>query len=180
MEMISAHLLNNNIFSWARPACGLRLPLLLPSGEGWGGGAHSDICTAGENVQLPGVARRLVTFPASPGQRSFGGDLPLSVAKGIMPKPKVSTGRRPQICHLWAVPCVARLVRQLRNSHCVLGQSCLRHNPEFSLHRTKPHCGVLSPPSPEHTPLPGGRRGECKTGAVSLAGWHKFVCRNGI
>ena len=51
----------------------------------------------------PGVARQLVTFLASPR--------------------KVTKRRRPPIRHHFVIPCVARLVRRLRNSHYVLRQS---------------------------------------------------------
>ena len=70
----------------------------------------------------PGAARQLVTFLASPR--------------------KVTKRRRTPIRHLFEVPCVARLARRLRNSHCVLKQS--------------------SPTTPDQSPLLGGGRGEGK------------------
>ena len=54
--------------------------------------------------ELPGVARRLVTF-------------------FCFAKKKVTQEKATPIRHLFEVPCVARLVRRLRNSHCVLRQS---------------------------------------------------------
>ena len=72
---------------------------------------------------LPGVARRQVTFLASPR--------------------KVTQRRRSPIRHLFEVPCVARLVRRLRNSRYALRQS--------------------SPKSPDQPPLLGGGRGERKS-----------------
>ena len=75
---------------------------------------------------------------------------------------KVTKRRRTPIRHLIEVPCVARLVRRLRNLHCVLRQSWLRHNLKVSLHRNKSFRAVLSPPSPDRPPLLGGGRGEGK------------------
>jgi hypothetical protein len=71
--------------------------------------------------ELPGVARRLVTF-------------------FCFAKKKVTKEKATPIHHLCEVPCVARLVRRLRNSHYVLRQS--------------------SPTSPDQSPLLGGRTGE--------------------
>jgi len=71
---------------------------------------------------LPGAARQLVTFLASPR--------------------KVTQRRRSPIRHPFGIPCVARLVRRLWNSHCVLRQS--------------------SPTTPDQPPLLGGVKGEDK------------------
>jgi hypothetical protein len=84
---------------------------------------------------LPGVARRLVTFLASPRQR-----VAVETNLQVMSEPKVTKRRRSPIRHLCEVPCVARLVRRLRNSHCVLRQS--------------------SPTPPDQPALLGGGRGE--------------------
>ena len=74
----------------------------------------------------PGAARQLVTFLASPR--------------------KVTKRRRSPIRHLFEVPCVARLVRRLRNSHCVLRQS--------------------SPTTPDQPALLGGGQGEVEAKQV--------------
>jgi len=73
---------------------------------------------------LPGVARRLVTF-------------------FCFAKKKVTKEKATPIRHLCEVPCVARQLRRLRNSHCVLRQS--------------------SPTTPELSPLLGGGTGEGNT-----------------
>jgi len=52
----------------------------------------------------PGVARQLVTF-------------------FCFAKKKVTQEKATPVCRRFAVPCVARLVRRLRNSHFVLKQS---------------------------------------------------------
>ena len=49
---------------------------------------------------------------------------------------KSNQKKSPPVCRPCGVPCVARLVRRLRNSHCVLRQS--------------------SPKSPDQPPLLGG------------------------
>jgi len=101
---------------------------------------------------LPGVARRLVTF-------------------FCFAKKKVTKRRRSPIHHLCEVPCVARQLRRLRNSHCVLNQSWLRHNLKVSLHRNKSLRAVLSPPSPDRSPLLGGGTGE---GEAKRVQWNVF------
>jgi hypothetical protein len=92
-------------------------------------------------------SRRLVTFLASPRQRSFGGDLPLSEANKVTSEPKVTKRRRSPIRHLFEVPCVARQVRRLRNSHDPLRVHVLKQS---------------SPTSPDLPPLLGGGKGEEK------------------
>jgi hypothetical protein len=65
-------------------------------------------------------------------------------------KKKVTQEKATPVCRPCGVPCVARLVRRLRNSHDplrvhVLKQCWLRHNLKVSLRRNKPLYGVLSP-----------------------------------
>jgi hypothetical protein len=67
-----------------------------------------------------GAARQLVTF-------------------FCFAKKKVTKEKATPVCRRFAVPCVARLVRRLRNSHCVLKQS--------------------SPKSPDQPALLGGAQG---------------------
>jgi len=63
-------------------------------------GRHPSTTLAGvEN--LPGVARRLVTF-------------------SCFAKNKVTKKKAPPVCRRCAVPCVARQVRRLRSSRCAL------------------------------------------------------------
>jgi hypothetical protein len=72
----------------------------------------------------PGVARQLVTF-------------------FCFAKKKVTKEKATPVYRRYAVPCVARLVRRLRNSHYVLKQS--------------------SPKSPDQSALLGGAQGiNCK------------------
>ena len=92
---------------------------------------------------LPGVARRLVTF-------------------FCFAKKKVTKEKATPIHHLFEVPCVARQLRRLRNSHCVLRQS--------------------SPTTPELSPLLGGGRGEGKAKSVQwmLLGAIYFSLKQGF
>ena len=69
----------------------------LPPGEGWGEGAQVNVDGVVKILSLPGAARRLITFLASPR--------------------KVIKRRRPQFHHPFGVSCVARQLRRLRNSH---------------------------------------------------------------
>jgi hypothetical protein len=116
-------------------------------------GEHSSKISQSVKISgLPGVARRLVTF-------------------FCFAKKKVTKEKATPIRHLFEVPCVARLVRRLRNSHDplrvhVLKQSWLRHNLKVSLHRNKSLRAVLSPPSPDQSPLLGGGTGEGKAKPV--------------
>ena len=97
-----------------------------------GEGVGERVFSAPPNAQrLPGVARRLVTFLASPR--------------------KVTKRRRSPIRHLFEVPCVARPNRRLWNSHFVLRQSSPTPPPVCSFSRRctgesnqqqKPKCSV--------------------------------------
>ena len=83
----------------------------------------------GEGVlELPGVARRLVTF-------------------FCFAKKKVTKEKATPIRHLFEVPCVARQLRRLRNSHDPLRGHVLKQS---------------SPTTPELSPLLGGGKGEGK------------------
>ena len=111
-------------------------------------------------IELPGVARRLVTFLASPRQR-----VAVEANLQVMPEPKVTKRRRSPIRHLFEVPCVARLARLphklARSAARPRAQTCwLRHNLKVSLHRNKSLRAVLSSEFPDQSVLLGGEQGE--------------------
>ncbi len=78
------------------------------------------------NSTSPGVARQLVTF-------------------FCFAKKKVTKEKATPVCRRYAVPCVARLVRRLRNSHDPLRVHVLKQS---------------SPKSPDQPPLLGGAQGK--------------------
>jgi len=78
----------------------------------------------------PGVARQLVTL-------------------FLRRQEKVTKKKATPVCRRFAVPCVARSVRRLRNSRCALRQS--------------------SPTSPDRPVLLGGAQGKMKCGFVRAA-----------
>jgi hypothetical protein len=64
----------------------------------------------------PGVARQQVTF-------------------SCFAKEKVTKKKATPVCRRYAVPCVARLVRRLRNSHDPLCGHVLKHNQRLGWRR---------------------------------------------
>ena len=117
----------------------------LPShtcGESEARGAQQ---AGGEGVfGLPGVARRLVTFFCF-AKKKVTKDNEVAV-KANMRSMLCRSQKATPIRHLFEVPCVARLVRRLRNSHYVLRQS--------------------SPTTPDQPALLGGGRGEGKAKSI--------------
>ena len=86
----------------------------------------------------PGIARQLVTF-------------------FCFAKKKVTQEKATPVCRRFAVPCVARLVRRLRNSHYVLRQS--------------------SPKFPDQPPLLGGAQGKKKQKVWCALRARFLICR---
>jgi len=123
----------------------------------------------GEGVfGLPGVARRLVTFFCF-AKKKVTKDNEVAVEANMRSMLCRSQKATP-IRHLCEVPCVAQQPRRLRNSHCVLRQSWLRHNLKVSLRRNKSLRAVLSPTPPELSPLLGGGTGEGEARRVQWMG----------
>jgi len=56
-------------------------------------------------------------------QINFAGGCPATGYFLLLRQNKVTKEKATPVCRRCAVPCVARLVRRLRNSHCVLKQS---------------------------------------------------------
>src|ERR1039457_3822587 len=76
----------------------------------------------------------------------------LSVTFSCFAKEKVTKKKATTVCRRYAVSCVARLVRRLRNSHCVLKQS--------------------SPKSPDQPTLLGGAQGmKSENQKIKNVGW---------
>jgi hypothetical protein len=72
-------------------------------------------------------------------QINFAGGSPAASHFLLLRQNKVTQEKATPVCRAFGVPCVARLVRRLRNSHSVLRQS--------------------SPTSPDQSPLLGGAQG---------------------
>jgi len=97
-----------------------------------------------ENIsELPGVARRLVTFFCF-AKKKVTKDNEVAV-KANMRSMLCRSQKATPIRHLFEVPCVARQLRRLRNSHDPLRVHVLKQS---------------SPTTPELSPLLGGGQGE--------------------
>jgi hypothetical protein len=89
---------------------------------------------------------------------NFAGGSPAASHFLLLRQKKVTKEKATPVCRRFAVPCVARLVRRLRNSRCALKQS--------------------SPKSPDQPPLLGGAQGKDKHKSKTLKSGRQQVAHH--